>query len=81
MLSLYELADTLGNPAYKAWWWRSFEQDGHTADDFTWQQILASAQMALEHTETLECSCNGVTPLCDICRSIAHVSSIAQDEG
>jgi formate dehydrogenase maturation protein FdhE len=83
MQELYKLADTVGNPAYKAWWERCFEQDGHTADDFTWQQILTAAQIALEHPETLECSC--VTPeqskCCPICQSIAHASVVPEFEG
>lgn len=80
LAALQTLVDDIGEREYKAWWERSFEQDGKTADDFTWQEVMIAAQLALEHPETLECSCNGVTQPCEVCKSIAHVSTVPEFE-
>lgn len=76
MAALQDLRDRDGETGYKAWFERSFEQDGKTADDFTWQQILAAAQIELEHPS--ECSCFLPDQSCAVCRSIAHVLSVAE---
>lgn len=70
---LQALRDRDGEAAYRAWFERTFEQDGHTADDFTWRQILAAALIAIEHPETFECDCNGANrDSCPHCREEAH---------
>lgn len=46
--ALTDLFVKLGNPAYKAWFERTFEIDGKTADDFTWREIYNAAKIELE---------------------------------
>jgi hypothetical protein len=35
-----DLRDILGETAFRKWWADTFEQDGKTADSFTWKEIV-----------------------------------------